>query len=222
MGPQVMPLHGLPLLWTGTPPGGLGMVGSGGLSGPVQTIARQLLARHGWASQWGAFNNLETREAGWNIHALNPGSGAYGLAQFIRGPSEYAQYGGNSTTAAGQLVAMMNYIAQRYGSASAAWAHEQSAGWYDKGGWLKPGMQNGTGQPEAVLTPPQSDAFMALAEATRLAAQGNGSSRLEQLLERVIAAIDRSAVATGATVGSALNGATRQAFYSSQYQTGGA
>jgi phage-related protein len=222
MGPQVIPLHALPLLWTGVPPGGLGK-GGGNLSGPAQQIARTLLARHGWGNQWSAFNSLETREAGWNLTARNPSSGAYGMAQFINGPSEYAQYGGNATTASGQLTAMMNYIAQRYGSANAAWAHELSAGWYDSGGWMKPGIQiNGTGRREAVLNPSQSEAFMALAEATRLAGQGNGNSRIEQLLERVVAAVDRNATATGAAVGGALNGATRRAFYGSQYQTGGA
>jgi hypothetical protein len=34
--------------------------------------------------------------------------------------------------------------------------------------------------------------------------------------------VRRNATATGAAVGGALNGATRRAFYNSQYQTGGA
>jgi hypothetical protein len=56
------------------------------------------------------------------------------MAQFINGPSEYALYGGNSTTAAGQAVAMVNYIKSRYGTPANAWAHEQQFGWYSGGG----------------------------------------------------------------------------------------
>lgn len=80
------------------------------------------------------------------MNARNPSSGAYGLAQFINGAGEYAQYGGNWYTGLGQLKAMMNYINQRYGSPNAAWGHEMSAGWYkdggevlfDRGGYLAP------------------------------------------------------------------------------------
>ena len=31
---------------------------------------------------------------------------------------------------------MVNYIKQRYGNPEGAWAHEQSAGWYDRGGLI--------------------------------------------------------------------------------------
>jgi hypothetical protein len=92
-------------------------------------------AKAGWTgAQWTALFNVEMREAGFSTTAQNPSSGAYGMAQFINGPSEYALYGGNSTTAAGQAVAMVNYIKSRYGTPSAAWAHEQAFGWYNQGG----------------------------------------------------------------------------------------
>jgi hypothetical protein len=52
------------------------------------------------------------------------------MAQFIDGPSEYAEYGGNSTTAAGQSVAMCNYIKQRYGTPVVAWAFHLANGYY--------------------------------------------------------------------------------------------
>ena len=76
------------------------------------------------------------------------------MAQFINGPGEYFQYGGNPYTAAGQFTAMFSYIRQRYGTPVSAWAHELGYGWYDKGGWLKPGLSlayNGTGRPEQVV-----------------------------------------------------------------------
>jgi TP901 family phage tail tape measure protein len=158
MGPTLMPLNAMPLLWTGVPPvAGLALGGIGTApSTSLQQLAMSLLAQYGWASQWPAFNALETREASWNMQIVNPLSGAAGLAQFINGWGEYAQYGGDPTTAIGQLTAMMNYIGQRYGSPNAAWAHEVSAGWYDRGGYLRPGWNlayNGTGKTERVLGP---------------------------------------------------------------------
>lgn len=114
------------------------IIGIGGLTaagGSVEALMKTAAASIGWTgAQWTALYDVEEREAGFNLTAKNPSSGAYGLAQFINGPSEYAQYGGNSFTAAGQIVAMLNYIKQRYGTPEAAWAHEESYGWYGSGG----------------------------------------------------------------------------------------
>jgi hypothetical protein len=148
----------------GVPPGrGLGS-GGPGATGSLQELAFSMLSQRGWGGQWSAFNALENREAGWNMNAVNPSSGAYGLAQFINGAGEYAQYGGTWLTAAGQLTGMLNYIAQRYGSPNAAWGHEMAAGWYNMGGpvsfdtgmgMLRPGYtiaHNGTGRNEFLST----------------------------------------------------------------------
>lgn len=128
---------------------------AGSAGGIIATMMRNMAAARGWTgAQWNALYAVEAREAGFNMTARNPSSGAYGLAQFINGPSEYAQYGGNATTATGQITAMLNYIAQRYGTPAAAWAHEVNYGWYDRGGTLKPGFTlayNGTGRPEQVI-----------------------------------------------------------------------
>jgi len=125
---------------------------------------KSMAASAGWTgAQWQDLYNVEMREAGFNLNAKNPGSGAYGLAQFINGPSEYAQYGGNSTTARGQITGMLNYIKQRYGTPAGAWQHEQQFGWYDQGGLLQPGTTmavNQTGQPELVLPGNLSNALV--------------------------------------------------------------
>jgi hypothetical protein len=127
---------------------------AGGAAGVVQKLMQQMAAARGWTgAQWNALNAVEMREAGYNMRARNPGSGAYGLAQFINGPSEYATYSGNVNTASGQITGMLNYIAQRYGTPARAWQHEMSFGWYDQGGYLPPGLSlayNGTGKPEPV------------------------------------------------------------------------
>lgn len=125
-----------------------------GSGSTVQALMKSMAASLGWSgTEWTALNAVEMREAGYNLTATNPTSGAYGLAQFINGASEYAQYGGNANTAAGQITGMLNYIAQRYGNPEAAWNHEATFGWYDHGGWLPTGYSiayNTTGRPEPV------------------------------------------------------------------------
>jgi hypothetical protein len=88
------------------------------------------------------------REAGYNIHAVNPTSGAAGMAQFINGFSEYYQWGGNPNTAYGQSVAMVNYIKSRYGDPIAAANHERAYNWYAQGGLVA-----GTGKPPSGAAP---------------------------------------------------------------------
>ena len=124
----------LDALVTTAAPGGGSIPASPTVSGTAaqnKAVLQQVAASHGWTgAEWDALVYVETREAGFSLTAKNPSSGAYGEAQFINGPSEYAQYGGNSTSAFGQAVAMCNYIKQRYGTPSAAMAHEQNFGWY--------------------------------------------------------------------------------------------
>jgi hypothetical protein len=127
--------------------------GVAGAAGPAQAYAKRLAAAYGWSGQWSAINAVAMRESGWSMTARNPSSGAYGIAQFINGPSEYYQYGGNPNTLAGQVTAFYNYMRDRYGSPSGAWAHELQYGWYDRGGVLKPGLTlalNTTGHDEMI------------------------------------------------------------------------
>lgn len=98
-----------------------------GLDGEVQKTASSM----GWNDQEvQAWQQVIARESGGNMTAQNPHSNAYGIAQFINGPGEYATYGGDVNTLSGQVTAMANYIRQRYGTPSNAWAHEQAVGWY--------------------------------------------------------------------------------------------
>jgi hypothetical protein len=135
--------------------------GGGGTSSAtpaaVTAMVKKLAASQGWdAAQIADWQKVIMQESGGSTTAKNASSGAYGIAQFINGPSEYAQYGGNSTSVSGQLTAMMNYIKERYGTPSKAEGHELSSHWYDSGGWLPPGPSiaiNKTGVPERVLAP---------------------------------------------------------------------
>jgi hypothetical protein len=100
-------------------------------SGSLTQNVTSLSDSFGWGpSEIADWLRVIGKESGGSLTARNPSSGAYGIAQGITGPSWYAAHGGNATTELGQLTAMANYIKARYGSPSAAWAHELSVGWY--------------------------------------------------------------------------------------------
>jgi LysM repeat protein len=100
-------------------------------NGSVESVLEAVASSYGWTGvQWLALWRVENREAGFDLTATNPDSGAYGIAQFINGASEYFTYGGNPDTAEGQAVAMCNYIKQTYVTPAAAWQHELDFGWY--------------------------------------------------------------------------------------------
>ncbi len=127
--------------------------------GSSQQVARSLLGSYGWgAGEFSPLVNLWNRESGWNVHALNKSSGAYGIPQSLPGnkmASAGADWRDNPVT---QIRWGLSYIRNRYGSPSAAWAHSNAFNWYDTGGVLPPGPSmvfNGTGKPEAVLTQEQ-------------------------------------------------------------------
>jgi TP901 family phage tail tape measure protein len=137
----------------------------GGHTAPAQHVnadaasnkqfALSQFARFGWsAGQFPALNALWNQESGWSQYAKNKSSGAYGIPQALpptKMPYAAQEKGGSSPVA--QILWGLNYIKGRYGSPVAAEAHELSAGWYDRGGWLPKGLSlalNTTGAPERV------------------------------------------------------------------------
>ena len=81
---------------------------SSGVPANVQSIVSMIAGHLGWSvSDW---DKVIMRESGGSMTARNSSSGAYGIAQFIQGPSEYYEWGGNPNTLQGQLIAMANYI----------------------------------------------------------------------------------------------------------------
>jgi hypothetical protein len=121
-------------------------------SGSGQEALQAAAAMHGWGTgtQWQALQSLELGEAGFNPAAVNPSSGALGLAQALGHGNGGAtagslgnEYGGfgltdaqaqaaNSGDAGAQAVWMCNYIAAIYGDPASAWAAWQSRSphWY--------------------------------------------------------------------------------------------
>lgn len=94
-------------------------------------IARRMLARFGWSKrQFRYLNLLWSAESGWNVHAANPYSGAYGIPQAV--PADKMASAGPKwwSNARTQVRWGLRYIKERYGSPEAAWEHELSTGWY--------------------------------------------------------------------------------------------
>jgi TP901 family phage tail tape measure protein len=122
--------------------GGMLSGASGGSSGAMSSgsavsLGRIMAATYGWTgAQFDALNKLWTRESGWNPYAVNPSSGAYGIPQSLGHGHPY-----NLGDAGAQIAWGLQYIAGRYGSPLAAWAHEMAAGWYHGGGMV-PGSGN--------------------------------------------------------------------------------
>ena len=120
--------------------------------GSVQAIFQATATQYGWGSgsEWQALQNIEMNEAGYNPNAVNPSSGALGLAQALGHGNantagtlgnEYGGYGltdaqaqqANSGDPATQALWMMGYIQSRYGDPATAWAqyhHADGTNWY--------------------------------------------------------------------------------------------
>lgn len=96
----------------------------------AQALGQKMVAQAGWGGQWAAFNNIVMAESGWNIHADNASSGAYGIPQALPG-SKMASAGPNwQNSAQTQIAWMIGYIRSRYGNPNNAWAFHQANGWY--------------------------------------------------------------------------------------------
>jgi len=83
-------------------------------------MGQQMAAARGWTgAEWDALYQLWMRESGWNPRSANRSSGACGI------PQAYPCSKIPDKSTAGQIAWGLNYIAGRYGSPSAAWAHWQ-------------------------------------------------------------------------------------------------
>ena len=101
-------------------------------SGDPRGIAASIASsQYGWSgSQFECLDALWSRESGWDPHATNPTSGAYGIPQALPG-SKMSAYGGdwesNPTT---QIQWGLAYIRDSYGTPCGAWSEFRAQGWY--------------------------------------------------------------------------------------------
>ncbi|WP_202205131.1 transglycosylase SLT domain-containing protein [Streptomyces xanthophaeus] len=93
----------------------------------AKAIAQQMIKD---PAQFAAFNNIVSRESGWNHTATNSSSGAYGLVQALPA-SKMASAGSDwKTNPATQIKWGLDYMNSRYGSPVGAWNFWQSHHWY--------------------------------------------------------------------------------------------
>ncbi|MBC7291616.1 MAG: G5 domain-containing protein [Actinotalea sp.] len=99
--------------------------------GTARAIGRDMVLARGWGEdQWACLDALWTKESNWRVDAANPTSSAYGIPQALPG-SKMASAGDDwRTNAATQITWGLGYIAGRYGTPCAAWAHSQARNWY--------------------------------------------------------------------------------------------
>lgn len=148
-----------PLSQAATPPSSSAPGSAGGDPAVNQGIAQTLAIANGhpsWVTgqEWTDWVQLWNDESGWNQDAVNPNSGAFGIAQalghstpgsagtVVIGGTTHDEYGANFGLTTSQAIAANNgnasdqilwgigYIAARYGSPSAALAHENTFGFY--------------------------------------------------------------------------------------------
>lgn len=97
----------------------------------VYNYAYSLVKSYGWSDyDWECLVKLWNRESGWNSNAVNRRSGACGIPQSLpcsKMAVEGTDYRTNYRT---QIRWGIKYIANRYGSPSAAWGHSQKHHWY--------------------------------------------------------------------------------------------
>lgn len=85
-------------------------------------------------SDWSGLNYIISAESGWNPNARNPSSGTYGLGQMQGYNLHYYTKHGGKSNAIAQLMGIMDYIHDRYGSVANAVSFRKSHNWYGNGG----------------------------------------------------------------------------------------
>ena len=100
-------------------------------SGDPKSIARAMLGQFGFGSdQFSCLDSLWEKESGWDPHASNGSSGAYGIPQSLPG-SKMASAGSDwQSNPATQIEWGLGYIRDTYGSPCSAWGHSEANGWY--------------------------------------------------------------------------------------------
>lgn len=102
-----------------------------GIKGEYQKYALSLLPDFGWdSSELEPLIYLWNKESGWNPNSHNKSSGAHGIPQALPGSKMASEGSDYRTNPEPQIRWGLKYIAGRYGSPSAAWAHFCSRGWY--------------------------------------------------------------------------------------------
>ena len=99
--------------------------------GSAQAIALEMVTARGWGvDEFNCLVALWNRESGWNVYAMNPTSGAYGIPQSLPADKMASAGADWATNPATQITWGLVYIQDRYGTPCGAWAHSEAEGWY--------------------------------------------------------------------------------------------
>ena len=131
----------------------------GGMAGkPVGDVTHWMRQAHIPKKDWAGINYIVTAESGWNPRIVNPSSGTYGLGQMQGYNLHYYTRHGSKSNPIAQLMGIMDYIHDRYGSVANAVRFRKAHNWYANGGIAnKPSIFGEAGPEMAIpLTPSKS------------------------------------------------------------------
>lgn len=114
--------------------GSLFGISSGEAGMPTGDHTHWMKQAHIPRSDWEGINYIVSAESGWNPHAVNPSSGTYGLGQMQGYNLHYYTKHGGKSNAIAQLMGIMDYIHDRYGSVANAVRFRKAHNWYGNGG----------------------------------------------------------------------------------------
>lgn len=107
----------------------------GGMAGkPIGDVAHWMKQAHIPKKDWAGINYIVTAESGWNPRIVNPSSGTYGLGQMQGYNLHYYTRHGSKSNPIAQLMGIMDYIHDRYGSVANAVRFRKAHNWYANGG----------------------------------------------------------------------------------------
>lgn len=95
-----------------------------------KALGKQMNQLKGWGQCWPSLLKMWDNESGWDQHASNPGSGAYGIPQALPGYKMASAGPDWQESSATQIAWGLGYIAERYGDPCQAWAFWQAHSWY--------------------------------------------------------------------------------------------
>ena len=153
---KVESIVGAPINWAKKLIGGLLNFGS---QPQMEQIGNVLARGYQWQSgpNWEALVTLWQRESGWDPHAENPSSHAYGIPQALPSTkmpqAAWPERAGGRSDPQTQIAWGLAYIKSRYGDPLRAWQFWQGHNWYAQGGiFTKPSIIGvGEAGPEAVI-----------------------------------------------------------------------
>lgn len=101
---------------------------------PTGDHAHWMKQAHIPEKDWSSINWIVSSESGWNPHIVNPSSGTYGLGQMQSYNLHYYTRHGSKSNPIAQLMGIMDYIHDRYGTVANAVRFRKAHNWYANGG----------------------------------------------------------------------------------------